>query len=160
MINLYFFQTADLILLALIIFLAIFNLFLLFYILNLRKRISLFFEGKKAKNLEEVISKQIKKTENQRKKIKEIINRISELEEISRKSFQKLGIVRFNPFGDVGGNQSFVVALLDEENNGFVISSLYTREGNRTYGKPIAKGKSKYPLSKEEEKALKEAIKP
>ena len=67
---------------------------------------------------------------------------------------QKIGIVRFNPFKEVGGNQSFSLALLDGNDNGIVITSLYTREENRVYGKPIKNGQSEYLLSEEEKKAI------
>ena len=69
-------------------------------------------------------------------------------------SVQKVGIIRFNPFSEVGGDQSFSIALLDGNDDGLVITSFYTREGNRVYGKPIEKGKSKYAFSKEEIKAI------
>lgn len=67
---------------------------------------------------------------------------------------QNVGMVRFNPFSSEGGNQSFSTALLDGKGNGIVITNLYTKEGNRTYGKPITGGSSKYPLSVEEEKVI------
>ena len=59
----------------------------------------------------------------------------------------------------MGGNQSFVIALLDAENNGFVISSLFVKEASRVYAKTIKKGKSDYSLSKEEQEAIAKAIK-
>jgi len=59
----------------------------------------------------------------------------------------------------VGGDQSFSLALLDKRNSGVVITSLYAREGNRVYGKPIKEGTSEYPLSEEEKKAIEEAKK-
>lgn len=69
--------------------------------------------------------------------------------------FQKVGIVRFNPFPDSGGDQSFVLALLDGQNKGFVISSLHARQETRIYLKPVSGGKGKeFPLSKEEEQAI------
>lgn len=70
---------------------------------------------------------------------------------------QKLGIIRFNPFSGVGSDQSFSVALLDKNENGIVITSLYTREGNRVYAKPIKSGKSEYLLSNEEKSAIEKA---
>ena len=70
---------------------------------------------------------------------------------------QKLGIVRFNPFSGVGSDQSFSVALLDKKENGIVITSLYTRDGNRVYAKPIKSGKSEYLLSNEEKSAMEKA---
>jgi hypothetical protein len=73
-------------------------------------------------------------------------------------SIQKVGVVRFNPFSDVGGNQSFVIALLDSKNSGLVISSLHGREGTRVYAKPVSAGKSEHHLSTEEIQAIKKAI--
>jgi hypothetical protein len=137
--------------------LIILNCFLVFYLFKLKRKLDLFFRGKKAKNLEEVLFEQIKKIKKQDKDLKEIFKEIRRLEEISQKTFQKIGVVRFNPFGNVGGNQSFIIALLDRGNNGFVISSLYTREGNRVYAKPIKDGKSQYFLSNEEKEAISKA---
>ena len=145
-------------LLAAIAVLIILNFFLVFYLFKIKKRLDLFFEGKKVKNLEEVLLKQAKLLEKQDKDLKEIFEKIRKLEGISQKSFQKIGVIRFNPFGDVGGDQSFVIALLDSGNNGFVISSLYTREGNRVYAKPIKNGSSQYSLSNEEKEAISKAL--
>ncbi len=72
---------------------------------------------------------------------------------------QKISIVRFNPFGDTGGDQSFVLAVLDAHNSGYVITSIHGREGTRMYVKPIDYGKSKYQLSEEEKQALGQATK-
>ena len=66
--------------------------------------------------------------------------------------------MRFNPFNDLGGNQSFVIALLDNENSGFVISSLFVKEGNRVYAKAIRNGKSDHLLFDEEKEAIERAI--
>jgi hypothetical protein len=75
-----------------------------------------------------------------------------------RRSFQRIGLVRFNPFEDTGGNQSFVLALLDQAGDGFVISSLHARGGTRVYGKAVAKGTSESNLSAEESEALRLAL--
>jgi len=112
-----------------------------------------------------------KKEKKQPRNLKEVLARIEELEgklnKVSRQlrelkkeglfSIQKVGIVRFNPFSEVGGDQSFSLALLDGHNNGVVITSLYTRENNRIYGKPVAGGESEYVLSKEEKSAIEKA---
>lgn len=68
-----------------------------------------------------------------------------------------VGIVRFNPFQETGGDQSFSVAFLDDEGNGVVITSLYSRDGTRVYAKPIQNGQSPYPLMDEEIEALRRA---
>lgn len=72
---------------------------------------------------------------------------------------QKISVVRFNPFGDTGGDQSFALAVLDSHNSGYVITSIHGREGTRIYIKPVDYGKSKYTLSQEEQKALEQASK-
>lgn len=108
----------------------------------------------KPQNLDEVLSC-VKKLEN---KIGEISEELSAVREMSESSMQKVGVIRFNPFKGVGGDQSFAIALLDSKNNGFVISSIYMREGGKIYTKPIKDGKSEYALSEEEEKAIKKAI--
>ncbi len=88
----------------------------------------------------------------------EITRELAELKEDNKKNLQKIGIVRFNPFKETGGDQSFSIALLDADNDGFVITSHYSREANRVYAKPIEKGVSKYQLSTEEKEAINKAI--
>mgnify|MGYP001589745238 FL=1 len=72
---------------------------------------------------------------------------------------QRIGIVRFNPFADTGGAQSFTMSLLDGQDNGIVITSLYARTGNRWYVKEVQKGTGKdVELSREEQAAIKKAV--
>jgi hypothetical protein len=80
------------------------------------------------------------------------------LEAAQRGALQRVGLIRFNPFEDTGGNQSFALALLDGEGNGLVISSLHARTGTRVYGKAVSGGRSDAPLSDEEEQALRQAL--
>lgn len=71
---------------------------------------------------------------------------------------QKVGLLRFNPFKDTGGDQSFILALVDAQDTGVIISGLHTRSGTRWYAKHVINGKgAEYPLSSEEERALKNA---
>ena len=65
-----------------------------------------------------------------------------------------MGVVRYNPFSDTGSDQSFSIALLDSDNNGMVITSLYSRDGNRVYAKPVKNNVSEYSLSNEEKEAI------
>jgi len=81
------------------------------------------------------------------------------LSSITALSLQKISMVRFNPFGDVGGDQSFSLAMLDGHNSGLILTSIHGRGGTRVYAKPIDLGKSKYSLSAEEKKALDGAMK-
>jgi hypothetical protein len=71
---------------------------------------------------------------------------------------QKVGLVRYNPFDDTGGDQSFILALVDAHNSGVIVSSYHTRSGTRLYAKNVEKGKSlDHELTAEEQKALKSA---
>lgn len=122
-----------------------------------KKRIKVFFSGQKASDLEGVLAEQIKRLRQTEKEIKSLEKFNGYLEKMALKSVQKVGLVRFNPFKETGGDQSFSIALLDSQDNGLVISSLYTREGTRIYAKPIVAGESKHNLSKEEEMAIEQA---
>jgi len=90
-------------------------------------------------------------------KVEKILEEIEKMKKEQRFSVQKVGIIRFNPFSEVGGDQSFSVALLNEGDDGMVITSLYSRQENRVYGKPIKNGQSEYTLSEEEKQAIEKA---
>ena len=77
-----------------------------------------------------------------------------ELERALRRAVQRVGIVRYNPFGDTGGDQSFSVALLDGHNDGVVVTSLFSRSDTRVFAKPILRGQSPYALTHEEREAI------
>ena len=131
--------------------------FSFYFAFKQKKRLDIFFQ-RGEKDLEKILADQIQKTEKIENNLKKISEQISRLETISRKSFQKIGIIRFNPFKEVGGDQSFVIALLNLNNNGFVITSHYSRESNRVYNKEVKNGKSEYSLSNEEKKAIEKAM--
>lgn len=107
------------------------------------------------KNLEEIFYQ----FKNLKKDLKKISKELESLKEENKFSIQKVGVIRFNPFKDLGGNQSFSIAFLDGNNDGVVVTSFYSRDGNRVFGKPIRKGRSQHVLSEEEEKAIERAKK-
>ena len=121
------------------------------------KRLKRFFLGKKAKNLEDTITileEEITKLNKAKNNIeKEIITINSKL----KKSIRGLETIRFNPFPDQGSNQSFAIGMLNEEGDGLVMSSLYSRERMSIFAKPIKNGTSTYELSIEEKEALQKA---
>ncbi|MBR5236954.1 MAG: DUF4446 family protein [Clostridia bacterium] len=84
-------------------------------------------------------------------------NRLKKLEIESKSCVKKVGAIRYNAFGGNNGNLSFATAILDEENTGFVLNGVYTRQQTATYLKPIQKGKSLFELSEEEEEAIRTA---
>lgn len=155
-------ENQDLILLGLMVssvFLIAWNAYLHMQLSKLKQAERILFSGKKAGDLEEVILGQIEKIKGLEQGI--IALKDTDQRIISALSYavQKVGMVRFNPFGEVGGNQSFAVAFLDNSNTGVIILSLYSRDGVRIYAKPVKEGKSEYQLSKEEEEALHIAMK-
>ncbi len=89
---------------------------------------------------------------------KEIIQYCERLDKTVDKCIQKIGIVRYNAFKDVGSNLSFTLALLDNNNNGVVLNGIYSRDNSNIYAKPIKDGKSEYILSDEEKEAIEKAI--
>lgn len=127
------------------------------WIVITEKRLKRFFMGKKAKDLEETINI----LENEINLLKEARKRAEvEIETINqklKKSVRGLETIRFNPFPDQGSNQSFAIGILNEENNGVVISSLYSRERMSVFAKPIKAGKSDFELTEEEKEVLKKA---
>jgi len=94
------------------------------------------------------------------KDIQELYNISNQINALALRGLHKTAIVRFNPFKDIGGNQSFSIAFLNGKNNGLTLSSLFTREGARIYSKSIVAGQSeKYPLTEEEKEAIEIAMK-
>ena len=111
-------------------------------------------DKKEPENLKELL-KQFQALE---KRFEEISKEIETLKKDGEFSVQKVGIIRFNPFSEVGGDQSFSIALLDGNDSGIVLTSLFSREGNRVFAKPVKRRQSKYSLSEEEKKAIQQAI--
>lgn len=127
------------------------------WIVITEKRLKRFFLGKKAKDLEDTIvtlQNQMARLSNE----KEVMQKeIAVINAKLKKSIRGLETMRFNPFPDQGGNQSFAIGMLDEEGNGVVLSSLYSRERMSVFAKPIKNNKSEYELSAEEKEALRKA---
>lgn len=144
-------------------FLAILSLILGFLLwLKIKKvqsNLEILFSGKKAMDLESVILAHTNEILTIDKEIQELFEISNKIHNLTQKSIHKVGIIRFNPFKDIGGDQSFALALLDGKDSGLTISSLHTREGTRIYSKPIIKGSSeKYTLTEEEKTAIKNAM--
>lgn len=117
-----------------------------------------FTKDTKRKDLISSLNQLLKQTRDNKQGIQDLKEELNDLIEKNRLNFKKLGFIRFNPFTSTGGNQSFVLCLLDENDDGFVISSLHSRESTRIYAKRIEKGKSPdQVLSDEEKKVIKQA---
>lgn len=129
---------------------------LTFLFWRLRQSYEKLFRGSDKKDLLSVLNKLMKDSNLQDQQIKDLIKTLEKTNKDSLCHFQKIGLVRFNPFAGTGGDQSFCLALLDGEENGLVISSLHSRDTTRIYAKPVKKSKaSGYELSTEEVQAIK-----
>lgn len=118
--------------------------------LRLRK----FFAGSNARNLESVIANLVLDLKNLEKSHAAAQKDIAGIEARLKTSLRGFQVVRFNPFRDAGGNQSFALALLNEEGDGLVLSSLYARERVSVFAKPVKNGSSPYDLTAEEKEVL------
>lgn len=143
---------------VLILILIILNIISLAKITNLRKRMRKFMKGKDARSLEKDIiglyedNKFLKNmTEINKKDIRDLNKRFA-------KAFQKIGIVKYDAYQQMGGLLSFSLALLDEDNNGLILNSVHSTEGCYTYTKEVVNGECKLELSNEEKVALDQAM--
>ncbi len=127
------------------------------WIATTEKRLKRFFLGKKAKDLEDTIIG-LEKNITELQKAKESTEKdIMVINSKLKKSIRGLETIRFNPFSDQGSNQSFAVGMLNEEGDGLVVSSLYSRERMSIFAKPIKNNKSEFELSAEEKEVLEKA---
>lgn len=108
-------------------------------------------------NMEKLLIDCVSKTESIDEKYGKILEIVQDLNKNMQFCCQKVGIVRYNPFEEMGGNLCFAVAILDAENTGIVINGIHSRTGTFTYAKPIELGVSTYILSKEEQEAIDKA---
>lgn len=146
---------------VLAIFLFSWNIILHHNIRIMRQRSHDFFAGNNVKNIEDIIIGHSKTLKILDKDIQELYSISNQINMLALKGIHKIGVVRFNPFKDIGGDQSFSIALLNGKKDGLVLSSLFTREGARIYTKSILAGESeKYPLTDEEKEAIKIANSP
>lgn len=149
------FTTISLIVLIIIV------LALIAYIAHLNNKLNNFLIGSGTKNLDESLSS-INSSIDELKNFRiELEKYLTTAEKRLKKSVQAVHTVRFNPFKGTGGggNQSFATAFLNEEGDGVIISSLYSREHVSVYSKPIKNNASEYELSQEEKEALSETKK-
>lgn len=142
----------------LIVVLLIMNIVSLVKIFNLRKRLKRFMKGKEAQSLEKEImglyedNKFLKNmVDNNKKDIRNLNKRFA-------KAFQKIGLVKYDAYQQMGGLLSFSLALLDEDNNGLILNSVHSTEGCYTYTKEVRMGECKIELSNEEKVALDQAM--
>lgn len=134
------------------------TVFLLVRLLILDKRLTRLLSGRRANDFEDVIDEFVKTARRLDERTKMIAQEIDSINDRLAKALQKIHTIRFNPFRDQGGNQSFATAFMDERGDGVVISSLYSRDKVSVYAKPLTEGKSEYELSEEEKEVISKAL--
>lgn len=113
----------------------------------------------KNKGVENFLKEVFEKNNQIERDIYKLYKVSQEIKNVATNSISKEAIIRYNPFGDTGGDQSFSIALLDLRDNGMVISSLHSRSGTRIYAKPIISSQSSHNLTEEEKDVIKKAQK-
>ena len=113
--------------------------------------------GEEGESLEGVLGAHLEKVYEVGREVERLKTRTTSLEASGLRAFRRVGLVRFNPFEETGGNQSFALAMLDAEGNGWVLSSLHARSGTRVYAKAVTGGRSEAALSEEEAAAIRQA---
>jgi hypothetical protein len=126
----------------------------------LRRRLRRLIGDAEGAGLDELLDRQFRRLDTVAERVEALNKLHRELEELSQRSIQKVGVIRFNPFADTGGDQSFAIALLDAEGNGVVLSSLHGRADTRVFAKQVQAGRSKHALSDEEQDAIRKALSP
>lgn len=124
---------------------------------KLNRKFDRFMRGKDAESLEDTILSCIEKNEQIDQMNQLLREEIIGLRKNQRITYQKMGMVKYNAFREMSGDLSYALALLDQEENGFIINSVYAKEGGYSYIKEIVKGESSILLSEEEKAALEKA---
>lgn len=117
-----------------------------------------FMEGKDGENLEKGFFEKFRRLEEVEAITKRNETDISSIKKKLQKNYQKVGIVKYDAFHETGGNLSFALTMLDDQNNGWILNAMHTREGCYTYIKEIVRGESYVELGEEEEESLEHAI--
>lgn len=140
------------------ILLFIMTMILLSSVNKLEKKYRKLMRGVSNKNLEEALNENLDNIEEALKKSELAINECKNLSKELKGCVNKVAIMRYKAFEDVGSDLSFSIAILDSYNDGVIITGIYARHDSTTYAKPIDKGISRYDLSEEELHVLNEAI--
>jgi hypothetical protein len=126
----------------------------------LRRRLRRVLPEGETGGIDEILDRQLRRIEGLSERVDALNKLHHELESLSQRTIQKVGVIRYNPFSDTGGDQSFAIAMLDSLGNGVVLSSLHSRTDTRVFAKPVQSGRSKFQLSDEEQEAIKKALAP
>lgn len=152
----------DYVVLGLVIFSVItLILLIILFVKNskLNKRYLKFMKGSNGESLEDSIQTRFSEIDNIKEILSEHNGKFSDINDVLKATYQKIGIIKYDAFKEAGGKLSFVLAMLNQQNNGFIMNSVHSsREGCYTYIKEIINGESFVVLSEEEQEALDKAL--
>ncbi|MGN0353491.1 MAG: DUF4446 family protein [Muricoprocola sp.] len=143
---------------AMIMILFVLHIKTVFKINRFMQKYKSFMKGKDGVSLEKTILRNINDIEMLMESSKNHMEQIKQLKEMETHTLNKTAIVKYDAFKEMGGKLSFALAMLDQENSGFVINAIHSREGCYTYIKEIVKGESYIVLGEEEKEALRQAV--
>ena len=146
------------VMMAIMVFVLIYMVRLSMKLTRFLKRYRIFMRGKDAVSLEKAFTQKFLEVDRLMEINKIQANEINRIKDILSRTTNKIGIVKYDAFPDVGGKLSFALAMLDESNTGFVLNAIHSREGCYTYIKEIVKGESYIVLGQEEKDALRQAV--
>jgi Protein of unknown function (DUF4446) len=124
---------------------------------RLTERLAGITRGESGRSFESVLDAHLDRVYAVASDLEAVTARTATLESVMPTVFQRVGLVRYNPFEDTGGNQSFALAMLDAQGDGWILSSLHARTGTRFYAKAVTRGRSDVSLSEEEQAAIRQA---
>lgn len=125
---------------------------------SLKKKYDFFMQGNNGASLERKLSVEVSEIRDAAKGLETMLTEQAAIRNIQSNTIQKIGFIKYNAFENIGNDLSFALTLLDGNNNGICISSIYGRNESRIFSKPIVKGKSLVSLSQEELESLNEAL--
>lgn len=147
--------------LAMLIILAILLVFAMVMVIKfnqLNEKYHEFMRGSSGRSLEERILGRFKELNNLKGQMNDTIDRVKLLEDARDTSFKKIALKRYDAFSEMGGKLSYSLCLLNDDNDGFIMTSMHNREGCYTYVKEVIKGNTFMVLSDEEKEVLEESI--
>jgi hypothetical protein len=125
---------------------------------RLGRRLDALTRGSDEGSLEAVLGQHLDRVRRVARDLDDVSARTATIEGDLRRALGRVGLVRYNPYEETGGNQSFALAILDAAGDGFVVNSLHARQGTRVYAKAVSQGRSDVALSDEETEALRQAL--
>ena len=144
--------------LIILVVLIVFNMIMIVKYNELNERYAKFMRGNNGKSLEDRILERFKDIDTVKEKTNELIMRVGELESARDTSFKKLAVVRYDAYKEMGGKLSYSICLLNDDDDGFIMTGMHNRDSCYTYIKEVIKGNTYVLLSDEEKNVLDEAI--